>query len=164
MMNMEKYRNVEEYVKNLFSGAVDKADAPYYHHCEYVANYGRTYAEALGLAEEEVEAVYLAGLCHDVLEDCGDRVSEEELGLLIGQKALSLVKTLTNREGKDGYDAYFEGIKKNRLASIVKLADATHNGDVTRFREEDRTPKCVEKSLFYLSHVLELQKILASGS
>lgn len=153
---MDRREKAEQFVKVLFSDKVDKAGCAYYGHCEFVASYSYNYALALGLGEEKASLLYLVGLCHDVLEDTD--TTEEELSSYIGEEALALVKILTNRG--DDYDAYFSSVKKNRLASIVKLADATHNADITRFPALMRDEKRWKKSLKYANNVRILSDLV----
>lgn len=153
---MDNREKTEEFVKALFHDKVDKAGHPYYGHCDFVASYSYHYALALGLSVEKAELLYLVGLCHDVLEDT--ETTEAELSSYIGEEALALVKILTNR-GAD-YEAYFTEVKKNRLASIVKLADATHNADITRFPASLRDEKREKKSLKYVNNVRILSELV----
>lgn len=147
--------SLERWVKSKFAGRKDHAGKPYYGHCDFVANFARQYARALGLQENEVVTVYQAGLCHDLFEDTD--TSEQELLSRTSLEVLELVKVLTHLPS-DPYEDYFERILPNRLAVIVKLADATHNAMVTRFDEKERTEALMDGCLAYSRRVLRLQR------
>ncbi len=146
---------LEQWVKAKFANRKDHAGKPYYGHCDFVANFARQYACALGLPGNEVATVYQAGLCHDLLEDTD--TSEVELLSRTSSEVLDLVKILTHLPS-DPYEDYFEQILPNRLAVIVKLADATHNAMITRFDETDRTEPLMAECLEYASRMLRLQR------
>ena len=147
--------SLERWVKSKFAGYKDHAGKPYYGHCDFVANFARQYARALDLPENEVVTVYQAGLCHDLFEDTD--TSEQELLSRTSLEVLDLVKVLTHLPS-DSYEDYFERILPNRLAVIVKLADATHNAMVTRFDEKERTEALMDGCLAYSRRVLRLQR------
>ena len=145
---------LEQWVRSKFADRKDHAGKPYYGHCDFVANFARQYARALDLPDAEVDTVYQAGLCHDLLEDTD--VSEMELLSRTSTDVLELVKVLTHRPS-DSYEAYFEKILPDRLAVIVKLADTTHNAMLTRFDEAERTEALKDDCLAYSRRLLRLQ-------
>ena len=146
---------LEQWVKSKFAGRDDHAGKPYYGHCDFVANFAQQYARALRLSDSEVDTVYQAGLCHDLLEDTD--VSEQELLSRTSQDVLRLVKVLTHLS-TDSYEDYFEKILPDRLAAIIKLADATHNAMVTRFDEIERTDALKSECMEYSLRMLRLQR------
>ncbi|MBO4790625.1 MAG: hypothetical protein J5492_06395, partial [Oxalobacter sp.] len=104
--------------------------------------------------DADVEVIYRAGLCHDLLEDT--QVTEEELLSRTSPMVVRLVKVLTHKQG-DSYETYFTQALQDPMAVIIKLADATHNAMVTRFDEERRTPELQAECLRYTKRVLRLQ-------
>ncbi len=146
--------SLEQWVRAKFDGRQDHAGKPYYGHCDFVANFAWQYACALGLPDNEADIIYQAGLCHDLLEDTD--VSESELLSRTSPKVLELVKILTHLP-HDSYEVYFERVLSNRLAIIVKLADAIHNAMITRFDEGERTVGLLQECLWYSKRMLRLQ-------
>lgn len=146
---------LEQWVRSKFAGRKDHAGKSYYEHCDFVANFAQQYACALRLSDSEVDAVYQAGLCHDLLEDTN--VSEQELLSRTSRDVLELVKVLTHQL-MDSYEDYFEKILPNHLAVIIKLADVTHNAMVTRFDEAERTEILKRECLEYVRRMQRLQR------
>ena len=97
---------------------VDKAGQPYYLHPFAVADMCET--------EEEKVVAYL----HDVLEDSEyDEVYLRMCGF--SDKVIEAVKTLTKGLDEDDMQ-YIDRISQNKLATSVKLADLSHNMDISR--------------------------------
>jgi guanosine-3',5'-bis(diphosphate) 3'-pyrophosphohydrolase len=100
------------------SGQTDKAGKPYIMHPIAVA-------KMVGTAEEKTVA-----LLHDVVEDT--LVTLEELrDSGFPESVVAAVDALTKRPGAD-YGDYIKRLQKNPLALTVKIADMTHNMDLTR--------------------------------
>lgn len=150
---------LESWVENKFVGHIDHAGKPYYGHCEFVANFAGQYAKALELTAREVEVVYQSGLCHDLLEDTDTDVAE--LLAMTSHDVVDVVRILTH-ELDVPYEAYFEQVKTNRLATVVKLADAAHNAMVTRFDREKRSEAVLADCQKYAKRFLDLQKTVLS--
>ena len=97
---------------------VDKAGQPYYLHPFAVADMCET--------EEEKVVAYL----HDVLENGEyDEVYLRMCGF--SDKVVEAVKVLTKDLDED-YMEYIDRISQNKLATSVKLADLSHNMDISR--------------------------------
>lgn len=97
---------------------VDKSGQPYYLHPCAVADMCET--------EEEKVVAYL----HDVLED--SEYDEMYLRMCgFSEKVVEAVKTLTKGVDED-YMQYIDRISQNKLATSVKLADLSHNMDISR--------------------------------
>ena len=107
----------EAFAKKAHEGQVDKSGKPYFGHPKAVA--------AMVEGEVEKTVAYL----HDVVEDTG--VSVEEIRSLFGDEVADAVDLLTHREGVPYFD-YVEKIKANPVARRVKMADLTHNMDLSR--------------------------------
>lgn len=109
----------------------DKSGRPYIEHPVKVAS----------MVEGEI--LKCCALLHDTLEDTP--VTAEYLLKYFPAEVVETVKVLTRPEGED-YFAYINGIALNPLAKKVKLADLTHNMDMTRFRTvTDRDLQRLEK-------------------
>jgi (p)ppGpp synthase/HD superfamily hydrolase len=130
-----------EIAKEAHAGQTDKAGRDYILHPQQVA--------AMVTTDEE-KAV---ALLHDILEDtdvtAGDLLAK---GLPIA--VVEAVKVLTKKDNQN-YAAYLAGVKKNGLATAVKLADLKHNSDLSRLekitrKDRDRAEK-YRKAIEYLS-------------
>lgn len=79
------------------------------------------------------DAVFAAALLHDVLEDCSDKLPlggkelVSEYGL--SHEVMDIVSLCTKESGLDQHElsVYFDKIRKNPKALLVKLADRLHN-------------------------------------
>lgn len=100
-------------------GQTDKAGVDYIEHPIKVAS----------LVEGESEKV--CALLHDVMEDT--EFPESALRILFGDEIVDTLLLLTHRDG-ESYEEYIEKISKSELATKVKIADLTHNSDLTRLK------------------------------
>ena len=96
----------------------DKSGLPYVHH-------------PLHLAEQMTDEVTtVVALLHDVVEDTPFTLADlEQAGF--PQDVLDAIALMTHDDGADYMD-YVARIKQNPITRTVKLADLTHNSDVTR--------------------------------
>ena len=96
----------------------DKSGLPYVHH-------------PLHLAEQMTDEVTtVVALLHDVVEDTPFTLADlAQAGF--PQDVLDAIALMTHDDGADYMD-YVARIKQNPIARTVKLADLTHNSDVTR--------------------------------
>jgi len=102
------------------SGQIDKGGKPYILHPISVAKIVET---------EEEKTV---ALLHDVIEDTPVTLEElRENGL--PESVVVAVDVLTKRPGVD-YGDYIQRVKQNPLALAVKIADMTHNMDLSRIQ------------------------------
>ena len=98
-------------------GQFDKAGREYFLHPAFIAWHMDT----------EVEKV--VALLHDVVED-----SEIRLGYIraeFGDEVADAVDALTKRF-KEKYFSYLDRVKKDKIATKVKLIDLKHNSDLSR--------------------------------
>lgn len=85
----------------------------------------------------------VVALLHDVVEDTD--VSLDEIYTQFGEEIGDAIKLLTHPEGMD-YFEYVKQIKHNALAKEVKIADLTHNSDLSRLKEVgEKDKKRIEK-------------------
>jgi (p)ppGpp synthase/HD superfamily hydrolase len=100
------------------SGQTDKAGKPYILH-------PITVAKMVGTAEEKTVA-----LLHDVVEDTPVALNDlSEQGF--SESIVDAIDALTKRARED-YEAYIQRVINNPIALKVKIADMTHNMDLTR--------------------------------
>lgn len=97
---------------------VDKGGKPYIDHPLAVSS----------MLESEDEKI--VALLHDVCEDSQYTLTDlKEFGFDAG--IVAAVDLLTKRSG-DSYEEYMHKISQNPLAVNVKIADMTHNSDLSR--------------------------------
>ncbi|MBE6747746.1 MAG: bifunctional (p)ppGpp synthetase/guanosine-3',5'-bis(diphosphate) 3'-pyrophosphohydrolase [Ruminococcaceae bacterium] len=102
---------------------VDKSGMPYVFH-------------PFHLAEQMTdEATTVVALLHDVVEDTPITFNDlEKQGF--GEEIISALRLLTHDKNTP-YMEYVGEIKKNKIATKVKLADLKHNSDLTRLSVVD---------------------------
>jgi (p)ppGpp synthase/HD superfamily hydrolase len=103
-------------------GQIDKQGFPYYLHPQTVASLVET--------DEEKITAYL----HDTLEDT--ELKEADLRAVFGDEIMDAVRLLTH-DPRDTYMDYVRKISENRLATVVKIADLTHNLDENRWSTDE---------------------------
>lgn len=123
------------FMKTSHAGQVRKGSGtvPYIYHPLTMARH----SIAMGLTEDELLA---AILLHDVCEDCG--VKPEQLPVNETVREAVVYLTFQKPEGMPKPQAkqlYFEALKENRLAAVIKLLDRCNNvsamaGGFTRSR------------------------------
>lgn len=104
--------------KQAHEGQFDKGGQSYFLH-------------PLAVSEKvQSEDAKIVALLHDVIEDT--TVTIEDLQREgFSEEILIAIAVLTKRKGT-GYEDYIEKVKKNPLALQVKIADMTHNSDISR--------------------------------
>ena len=101
------------------NGQVDKAGNEYIGHPLRVMEMGKT--------EEEK----IVGVLHDVVEDTDwsfDMLEAEGFA----PEIISALKCVTKISENENYDSFIERVKKNPLATAVKINDLTDNMDIRR--------------------------------
>lgn len=76
---------------------------------------------------------FVTALLHDVLED-SDCTPDDLRDAGIPENIIGALLLLTHAKGQD-YMEYVKGLKHNPLAREVKIADLTHNSDLSRLPE-----------------------------
>lgn len=118
---MSKTLTAAEYIAEMAHfGQVDKAGVDYINHPKKVAS----------LVDGEKEKI--CALLHDVMEDT--EFPESALRILFGDEIVDTLLLLTHRDS-ESYEEYIEKISKSELATKVKIADLTHNSDLSRLKE-----------------------------
>lgn len=101
---------------------------PYYYHCLSVCT--RLLNTEPNLSEDDLDKLYAAALLHDTIEDCGDdgggRILLENG---IDEEVVNIVRLLSKPSGASAYELseYFNRIKLNPLALLIKIADRSDN-------------------------------------
>ena len=88
----------------------------------------------LPLTNDELDMLCLVALCHDVLEDAPEGFfanTDHEFVTTYGfpEEAYQTIRLLSKRSGAtiEELNLYFNEIKKNKIALLVKMADRSHN-------------------------------------
>lgn len=112
--------------RRMHEGQHRKDGTPYFLHplkvCSTLYNYG-----------VKDDSVLAAALLHDVIEDCQDKLPLGGKELIseygVSQEVYDIVQLVTKESGLDDYELslYFDKIRKNPKALLVKLGDRLHN-------------------------------------
>lgn len=138
---MNKYELALKIATEAHKGQVDKAGVPY-------INHPLTVASLVDTEEEKIVA-----LLHDTIEDTN--ITEQDLiDYGFPNEIVEAVKLLTHNKNVPYMD-YVAKIKDNELARKVKIADLTHNSDLSRLKEitekDKKRYEKYQKALLYLS-------------
>jgi len=117
--------------RSAHEGQVDKAGKPYFEHIQAVSE--KVSEIVLSWNEEYDDFLIQAQIVsylHDVVEDTP--LSIDDLWKLqIPVECILAIETLTKLEGQ-AYSDYLAIVKQDKLATAVKIADLTHNSDLSR--------------------------------
>lgn len=110
---------------------MDKSGVPYVLHPFHLAE------------QMEDENSTCVALLHDVVEDT-DYTFEDIEALGFPLEVIEALRLLTHDE-EVPYMDYISNIKSNPIAKAVKLADLTHNSDLSRFAGQDITERDMKR-------------------
>lgn len=113
------------------SGQTDRGGKPYIDHCRFVASRAVELAHRAGVRAEHLGRIYEAGLLHDVVEDTDATLAE--IYKRFGFGVADIVRAMTKVSGEARAD-YIERVRSHDFAPFVKMADLTHNMDLTRIK------------------------------
>ena len=122
MKEHDSVKIAREIARVCHRGQTDQGGNPCILHPEAVA----------GMLETDEEKT--AGWLHDVLEDTD--FSREVLGLIFGERILSALDCVTRRPG-EAWEDYIDRVSSDPLAIRVKIADLTHNMDLSRITNRE---------------------------
>lgn len=97
----------------------DKAGKPYVQHLKAVAD------NLIAPTDEMLAVAWL----HDSVEDTN--ITLDEIKYEFGQEITEAIEAISKRPNED-YQHYLMRVKQNPLARAVKIADLTHNSDLSR--------------------------------
>ncbi len=150
--------------KRIHARQVDKIGEPYIEHPHRVYQNLLNHPELqVALGQDNVVPALAAAWLHDVVEDSeehfGRQVSHEELRAQgFSSATIEIVRLLTrNLEQERSGDAYYEALKQNPAARLVKLADIIDNLQPWRADQldEERRNKLQAK----YAHALEILQL-----
>lgn len=104
---------------------------PYFLHCLKVCS--TLLSINLPLSDEELDILSASAILHDTLEDAsvffpkGGKELVDDYGF--PNEIFTIIKLLSKHSGADEYELnqYFNNIKRNKFALLIKLADRSHN-------------------------------------
>ena len=116
---------------------IDKTGMPYVFHPFHLAEQ----------MDDEISTV--CALLHDVVEDTDTTL--EDLGDMgFPGEVIEVLKLLTHTDGVPYMD-YVEKISSNTIATKVKIADLTHNSDLTRMSPDEIDEYALKRNEKYKS-------------
>lgn len=110
----------------------------------------------LPLSREELDILYTVALLHDAIEDGGEFFPKGGIELVVDygfpEIVYTTIKLLSKNSGADEYElnAYFNGIKVNKFALLVKLADRSHNVEDLYNMKIEKLHKYVKETRDYI--------------
>lgn len=143
---------------------VDKGGEPYILHCLAVMN---TVSLAAGTVHpinpHEREALLCAAVLHDVIEDFKGEPGEknrlkDSIYTTFGARTYQAIDLLTKFPDEDYLASYIERVASDWIARRVKIADLTHNMDVTRMPDRPITQKDFERWEKYRRAIVRLKR------
>ena len=143
MIYTEKTRKALNLCFEAHKDQFDKSGAPYVFHPYHVAEQ---------MTDEDSIVV---ALLHDVVED-SDCTFDDLLILGFDQCIVDALKLLTH-SNSEPYMDYIAKIKANPVARAVKLADLTHNSDLSRLAPETIDDKMLKRVKKYQQAIALLQ-------
>ena len=157
---VERPRRIAELVHRI---QVDKANKPYIDHPRRVAENVRQLPGFDELSSQEQADVIAGAWLHDVIEDSGDdawpKVTQADLvSYGISVRAAEIAELLT-RKAEVPDETYYQRIKADPLARMVKIADITDNSNKQRILwvEDAGTPRNATKYV-HAFEVFDLSK------
>lgn len=117
--HMSTLQRAIEIATEAHQGQLDKAGKDYIGHPLRVMEMGKTENEKI------------VGVLHDVIEDT-DWTFEKLAAEGFSQEIISALRCVTKLSENENYDDFIERIKRNPLATAVKLNDLTDNMDIRR--------------------------------
>ena len=138
-----RIQQAKELAFKIHANQTDKAGAPYIHHLKAVTSKLEE--------QDENEDVIIVGWLHDSVEDTN--ITLDEIQHLFGDVVSTAVDAITKRKNEPYYD-YLLRVKSNPIARLVKLADLSHNMDLSRLN------KITEKDLMRLEKYKQAKAFL----
>lgn len=110
----------------------------------------------LPLSKEELDDLFAAALLHDSIEDCAQYFPENGKELIttygFSNNVYTIVKLVSKKSGytETQLDEYFDAIKKNKFATLIKLADRSHNVEDLYNMKPEKLHKYVKETRTWL--------------
>jgi guanosine-3',5'-bis(diphosphate) 3'-pyrophosphohydrolase len=128
---LEALAKAIETAKSAHEGQADKAGKPYFEHVQTVAE---NVSEIIRSWNEEYDdfliQAQIVSYLHDVVEDTALTI-DDLWKLRIPVECILAIELITKSEDQ-AYSDYLAKVKQDKLATVVKIADLTHNIDLSR--------------------------------
>lgn len=135
--------------RRLHEGQYRKDGVPYIQHplkvCTTLISYG-----------VEDDATLAAALLHDILEDCHDKLPLNGKELItefhLSKEVFDIISILTKESGLSQHElsVYFDRIKSNPKAALIKLSDRLHNSATLYTFSFERMDKYIQETYTFL--------------
>lgn len=125
----------ELFARSIHANQVDKGGKPYIRHLQAVVD---------NLVDPTEDMMAVAWL-HDSVEDT--ETTFDDLVYYFGSSVAQAVDAITKRNGEP-YSDYLNRVKANPIARLVKIADLSHNMDLSRLLKI--TEKDLERKAKYI--------------
>lgn len=132
---------------NSHAGQFDKGDQPYILHPLAV----------MGILRSDDEELNCIALGHDVIEDCANVSYSQLREMGFSERVIDGIRCLTKVPGET-YEEYKSKVKSNLDSVKVKIADLTHNTQISRLK--GTTVKDMARVERYFKFYLELNALL----
>ena len=133
-IHMEDLSRAIEIAKLAHKGQLDKAGRPYFEHaqavCEIASDIILSWDEKY---DDFLIQAKIVSYLHDVIEDTSLTINDL-WGSKVPTDCILAIETLTKKGGQNYWD-YLAEVKLNKLATVVKIADLTHNSDLSRLEK-----------------------------
>lgn len=119
----------------------------------------------LPLFDEELDVLYASAILHDVLEDCQAKLPNHGKELVttygLSQEVLDVVKTLSKRSGasREELEEYFDDIRKNKMALLIKLSDRGHNVETLSSMKPEKIHEYVQETRDFIYPMCAYAKV-----
>jgi len=154
------------FAENCFKGVMTKDGYPYIQHCYTVANFAVTLAEQFKLQDKiNLHHLWIAALCHDIVEDCPASKALELEKLLFDYSGSNSIfdvvcNYLTHYTPEQSRKEYIQKIIDCDLLMpfLIKMADLIHNSLISRTKSTDlaKELKRIEKYLQEYSSIFNV--------
>ncbi len=110
----------------------------------------------LPLDEHDLDILYASALLHDTLEDCIDKLPRGGLEFIrdynLDSEILDIVRLLSKRTGssEEELSEYFNAIKYDKKALLIKLSDRSHNVETLSIMKLDKLHKYIDETKTYI--------------
>lgn len=140
---MKLYNKAIELARRYHAGQTDKMGRPYIEHILAVVDGVKRYGE---------NAMVVAAL-HDIVEDTD--ISISELEALFPKEIVDAVKVISKHHTIDD-NTYYNNVKRNRLARVVKISDLEHNSDMRRIKSPSE--RDIARTARYVKRLKQLRE------
>lgn len=106
----------------------------------------------LPLLTDELDTLLASALLHDILEDCEENFPKGGIELVteyhFSSDVYEIVKLVSKQAGytEAQLDTYFDNIKHNKFAILIKLADRSHNVEDLYVMKPEKLHKYVKET------------------